>query len=64
MFKLTDTQQAFFMLLIFILPPLSVWMGLGFPMDKAALGILGSSIVSGILVFIKEMAGWKPPDGE
>ena len=38
---LTNTQQAIIMLIAFLLPPIGVWMGLGFPVDRVALGILG-----------------------
>lgn len=60
--KLTDTQQAFFMLLVFVLPSMTVWFGLGMPTDRTALGLLGAGIVSGILAFIKELLGWKPSE--
>jgi len=63
-YELTDLQQAIFGLLIFILPAFGTWCGLGFPTDKAALGLLASAILSGILVFLKELAGWKPSNGE
>lgn len=59
--KLSDGQQAFLMLLVFILPPLATWMALGFPTDRISLGILGSAIVSGILAFVKELLGGAPP---
>ena len=61
--ELTDKQQAYLMLGIFILPALGTWMALGFPTGKTELGILGSSLISGIMAFIKELAGWKPSDG-
>ena len=56
---LTDRGQAIFMLLVFILPAIATWCGLGFPTSKEALGILASAIISGILVFVKEMLGWQ-----
>ena len=55
---LTDKEQAFLMLFVFILPAIGVWAGLGFPTSREALGILASAIISGILVFLKEMLGW------
>ena len=55
---LTDEQQATLMFLVFVLPAIGVWAGLGFPTSREALGILGSAIISGILVFIKELLGW------
>ena len=49
------------MLLVFILPPISIWAGLGMPTDKAAIGILLSAMISGIIAFIKEILGGKAP---
>lgn len=60
--KLTDAQQALFMLLIFILPAFAVWAGSGFPVERTEIGFLAASVISGILVFIKEMLGWKPSE--
>ena len=57
--ELTDIQQAVLMLLVFVLPSLIAWTALGYPSDRASLGILGSSILSGILAFIKELLGIK-----
>jgi len=62
MIKLTDTQQATLMLLVFVFPAFIVWTALGMPTDKAALGLLLSSVLSGALVFIKELLGWKPKE--
>ena len=59
---LSNTQQALLMLFTFMLPPVIAWLGLGMPMDKTALGILGSSILSGVLAFIKELLGGKAPE--
>lgn len=64
MLGLNDKQQALFMLLIFILPPVTVWFGLGFPMDQPSVGILASAILSGFLGFLKEVLGWAPPEPE
>lgn len=61
---LNNSQQAFLMLLVFILPSLSVWAGLGMPTDKAAIGILLSAMISGIIAFIKEILGGKAPTSE
>jgi len=58
---LTDRQQALIMLLVFILPSLITWSALGFPIGRNELGILASSILSGILVFMKELLGGRPP---
>ncbi len=58
---LSDTQQAVLMFLAFVLPAFSVWSALGFPMDRAALGLLTTDIISGIIVFIKEIKGGKAP---
>ena len=56
---LNDIQQALLMLLVFVLPPVITWTALGFPTGRAELGILASAVLSGILVFIKEILGWK-----
>lgn len=58
---LSDKQQAYLMLVAFILVPLGTWFGLGFPTDKSALGLLASNIVTGIVMFIKEWAGVQVP---
>jgi uncharacterized membrane protein YqaE (UPF0057 family) len=60
--QLNDNQQAFLMLLVFILPALGVWFASGMPSDKVALGLLASAVLSGILAFIKELLGWKPKE--
>jgi len=57
--KLTDKQQALLMFAAFVLPPLAVWMGLGYPTGRAELGILGSSLVGGVIAAIKELLGGK-----
>lgn len=49
------------MLLVFILPPIITWAGLGMPTDRSALGLLLSAVLSGVLVFIKEILGGKAP---
>lgn len=54
---LTDSQQAYLMLLVFVLPSVSAWLALGAPIDKTALALLGSSILSGFLAFLKEKLG-------
>lgn len=59
---LTDKQQAFIMLLVFILPALITWCALGMPTDKASLGLLFASILSGVLAFCKELLGGRVPD--
>jgi hypothetical protein len=58
---LTNRQQALLMLLVFILPSLITWSALGFPTGRAELGILASAILSGILAFVKELLGGRPP---
>ena len=52
------------MLLVFILPPIITWAALGFPTDRLAIGILVSAILSGVLVFLKEILGGQPPPEE
>jgi cytosine/uracil/thiamine/allantoin permease len=49
------------MLVAFILVPVGTWAGLGFSTDKAALGLLASNIITGIVMFIKERAGVSVP---
>lgn len=58
---LTDKQQAMLMLLVFILVPFGTWTGLGFPTDKAALGLLASNLIAGLVLAVKEMLGGKAP---
>lgn len=57
--KLSDTQQALLMFAAFVLPPVATWMGLGFPTGNVELGILGSSMVGGIIAGVKELLGGK-----
>ena len=61
MHRLSDREQAILMLLVFILPPIITWAALGMPTDRASLGILVSAVLSGILVFVKELLGGTPP---
>lgn len=58
---LSNREQAVLMLLVFLLPPLITWTGLGFPTDRNSLGLLASAMLSGVLVFIKEILGGQPP---
>lgn len=51
-------------MLVFVLPPIITWAGLGMPTDRISLGLLLSSILSGVLVFIKEILGGLPPPEE
>lgn len=60
--KLSDQQQAVLVLLAFVLLPLSVWSGNGMPTDRASVGALVSSLLIGIVLFIKEILGGKPPE--
>jgi len=61
MFKLTDKQQAIIMFIVAILPSVIVWLsspnGL---FDEWSLRFLFASICSGIIVFFKEIAAYKP----
>jgi len=59
--KLSDNQQAWLMLLVFILPVLITWTASGTPTDRTSISLLASGILSGILAFIKEILGGKPP---
>lgn len=56
---LSNQQQAFLMVLVFVLPPIITWSALGFPTGRAELGILASAILSGVLAFVKEILGGK-----
>lgn len=58
-YELTDKEQAVVMFLVFILPALVTWTGLGMPTDRAAIGILISALISGVIAALKELAGWK-----
>jgi len=62
--KLSDKQQALLMFAAFVLPPLATWMGLGYPTGNVELGILGRSMVGGIIAGIKELLGGKPQQSE
>lgn len=57
--KLTDKQQALLMFAAFVLPPLATWMGLGYPIGRVELGLLGSSLMGGVIAAIKELLGGK-----
>ena len=61
---LSNREQAILMCLVFILPPIITWSALGFPTDRLAMGILVSAILSGVLVFLKEILGGQPPPHE
>jgi len=54
---LTNTQQALLVVVGFVLTPIGVWMTIGFPMSHSALGVLGGSIIAGIILAIKEYIG-------
>ena len=54
---LTNLQQAFLMLLVFVLPAVIVWFSNAMPVDRSSLGLLFAAILSAILVFIKEILG-------
>ncbi len=58
--KLTDQQQALFMLFTFAAPPIVVWLGKGFPTDKTSLGFVAAGTFSGILAYVKEALGSSP----
>lgn len=45
------------MFIALVLPPVIAWAGLGLPTDRASLGILLASALSGILVGVKELLG-------
>ena len=61
---LSNREQAIIMCMVFVLPSVITWAGLGMPTDRASLGLLLSSILSGVLVFLKEILGGQPPPQE
>ena len=61
--KLTDKQQAYLMLLAFVLPAFIVWLTNGKPIsDETSLRFLAAAVLSGILAFIKELADYQPKE--
>ena len=58
---LSDRTQAELMLLAFLLPAVIAWVGLGFPTDKTSIALLGSSLLGGIIAFIKDALGTSAP---
>jgi len=54
---LTNIQQSLLVGLAFILAPLGVWLAAGAPMDHTSLALLGSNILSGVIMVIKEALG-------
>jgi len=48
------------MFVAFLIPPLVTWTALGFPTDKAAIGILVAALLSASFAFIKEILGGQP----
>lgn len=60
---LSNREQAFLMLFVFILPPIITWCGLGMPSDRSSIGILLSAMLSGVLAFTKELLG-SPKEGK
>ncbi len=43
------------------LPAVAIWLGLGAPIDKEGLAVLGSGLVVGVLAFITEKLGGSAP---
>jgi hypothetical protein len=39
-------------------------MGLGYPTGRVELGLLGSSLLGGVIAAIKELLGGKPPNSD
>ena len=54
-----ETKKRLIQLGLAVLPPIIAWMGLGFPTDRQALGILGAAIGGAVLAWLKglEIAG-------
>ena len=50
-----STKQTLIGFGICVIPPIAIWMGLGFPTDRVALGILGSSIAAAVVAWLKEL---------
>jgi len=61
---LSNREQAILMCLVFTLPAIITWTGLGMPTDRVSIGLLISAILSGVLVFLKEILGGQPPPQE
>jgi hypothetical protein len=40
-------------LAVHVIPAIMVWTGLGFPIDKAGIGILATALLTGVFDFIK-----------
>ena len=57
---LSNREQAIIMCMVFVLPSVITWAGLGMPTDRNSLGLLVSSMLSGVLVFLKEILGGLP----
>jgi uncharacterized membrane protein len=53
-------NQKIAVVAVAVLIPIGAWLGLGFPTDKAALGILGASLVSNIVSSIQILFGTTP----
>lgn len=61
MFKLTDKQQALIMLCVVLIPPFIVWVSSPDPLfEQQNLRWLLASILTAFLVFLKEIAAYKP----
>lgn len=61
--KLTDRQQAILMFLAVIIPPFIVWLTNPEPLfAELSLRFLLASILGGVIVFIKEIADYKPKE--
>ena len=54
-----ETKKRLIQLGVAVLPPIIAWIGLGFPTDRQALGILGAAIGGAVLAWLKglEIAG-------
>lgn len=58
---LTDFQQGILMLLAFVLPSFTAWLGTGAPTDHTALAMLAAAVLAGVLAFVKEQLGAQTP---
>ena len=48
-------QKAWLLLLVFVLTPVMGWTALGFPTDNVALGAMVTSVLAGVIGFVKVM---------
>jgi len=52
------------MFLVFVLPSFITWSAMGMPTGRNEVGLLFSSVLSGVLALVKELLGGRPPKEE